>query len=142
MLLRLACILLIAWGPALADPEPAAVSFVPIASLADLDRQLESAGGKPALVRVRADWNIGSAELDKHFATETLEDLLAGVLLLEMDVTDNTDDDREFQSRYGIFGPPHFLFFDKSGTHIVDKDLVGYQTATGLEKHIREAFGQ
>ena len=137
---RFVFILLITCGPALADPEPEATSFVQIESLADLDRYLKSENGGPTIVRVRADWNISSAELDKHFASETLQHLLADVVLLEIDVTDNTDDHREFLSKYGIFGVPHFLFFDKSGTHIVGKDLAGYHTAPGLEKHIRDAL--
>ena len=137
---RIIFFLLMACGSALAESESEPVSFVQIESLADLGRSLKSAAGKPALVRVKADWSVSSIELAKHFALKTLQDLLVDVILLELDVTEYTDDHREFLSQYDIFGPPHLLFFDESGIHIVGKDVAGYQTPEGLENGIRDAL--
>ena len=97
--------------------------------------------GKPALLKVSSDWSISGGEMDKHFEAQGVQALLAGVVLLEIDVTEHTEDDQEFLSKYGVFGAPWILFFDENGERIVDRDIAGYLDANALAEHIRTTFG-
>ncbi|MDO9244744.1 MAG: thiol:disulfide interchange protein, partial [Rhodocyclaceae bacterium] len=49
--------------------------------------------------------------------------------LLKADVTANNDDDKALLKRFGLFGPPGIIFFDKAGKEIGDLRVVGYMPA-------------
>ena len=49
--------------------------------------------------------------------------------LLKADVTANNDDDKALLKRFGLFGPPGIIFFDKAGQEINGQRVVGYQPA-------------
>lgn len=134
--------LLFICAPAFGEPAPKAVTFFPIESLAELDRTVKNTDCKPTLLRVRAAWDITDAAMDKNFTSASVQKLLAGVVLLEVDVTDNTAEHRELLAKYEVFGPPWILFFDQDGEHIVGKDIAGYQTPKRFEKHLRDALEQ
>ena len=55
--------------------------------------------------------------------------MLKPVLLLQADVTANSEADKALLARYGLFGPPGILFFDKNGKELVDFRVTGYQDA-------------
>ena len=134
------CVFLLACATAVAASEPEAVSFVQITTVAELDRELQNLEGRPALLKVSSDWSISGGEMDKHFATATLRNLLQDVVLLAIDVTDHTEDDQEFLAHYDVVGTPWILLFDKNGEHLADKDIAGYENATGLAERIKDAF--
>ena len=49
--------------------------------------------------------------------------------LLQADVTANNADDKALLKRFGLFGPPGIIFFDKSGQETAGLRVVGYQPA-------------
>jgi thioredoxin:protein disulfide reductase len=48
--------------------------------------------------------------------------------LLQADVTENNDNDQALLKRFGLFGPPGIIFFDKSGAEIKTR-VIGYKNA-------------
>lgn len=138
--LRVACILVIAHVAVAAAQASEGAVFVQIDSIAELDHVLQSSEGTPILLRVSADWDFSNSEMDKHFASTSMKELLVDVVLLEIDITNNTDQHREFLSTYQVFGAPHIIFFDRNGEHIADKDIAGYQTEKGLAEQIRDVL--
>ncbi len=133
----LSCVLLIVCAPVVAKADTEAVSFIEVRSVADLDHRLQNLEGRPALLKVSSDWSITGGEMDRHFASETLRRLIETFVLLEFDVTDHTDDDQKFLSRYEVSGTPWVLFFDGNGAHIADQSIAGYLDEAGLAVHIR-----
>jgi thiol:disulfide interchange protein DsbD len=51
------------------------------------------------------------------------------VVLLQADVTANTDDDKALLKRFGLFGPPGTLFFGTASAEVSQARVVGFQTA-------------
>ena len=51
------------------------------------------------------------------------------MLLLQADVTANTDQHKLLLKRFALFGPPGIVFFDAQGREIKGLRVVGYQDA-------------
>jgi thiol:disulfide interchange protein DsbD len=49
------------------------------------------------------------------------------MLLLQVDVTANSDADRALLKRFSLFGPPGTIFFDAQGREIRGLRVIGYQ---------------
>jgi len=52
---------------------------------------------------------------------------LKKTLLLQADVTANSEEDKALLQRFQLFGPPATLFFDKQGKEQTDFRVAGYQ---------------
>ena len=54
---------------------------------------------------------------------------LESMLLLQVDVTANSAADVALLKRFGLFGPPGIIFFDRLGEEIDDSRVIGYRSA-------------
>ena len=52
---------------------------------------------------------------------------LDGMLLLQADVTANSEAHRALLKRFSLFGPPGIVFFDARGEEIKGLRVIGYQ---------------
>jgi thiol:disulfide interchange protein DsbD len=50
-------------------------------------------------------------------------------VLLQADVTANDTDDKALLKRFGLFGPPGIILFDRRGREIPASRIIGYQSA-------------
>ncbi|MES2151123.1 MAG: protein-disulfide reductase DsbD [Pseudomonadota bacterium] len=108
-----------------------ALSFTRVKSVAQLDAVLAQAGGKTAILDFYADWCVSCKEMEKlTFIDPAVQAKLAGSLLLQVDVTANDADDKAMLKRFGLFGPPGIILFDRGGKEIADSRVVGYQDVT------------
>jgi len=120
-------------------PATAELPFVPIRSVADLDRQLEDAAGRPVMVDFYADWCVSCKEMDKYtFSDDAVRGDLDHFLLLKADVSANSDDDQALLQRFGIFGPPTTAFFGPGGEECRNFRLVGFVPADEFRQHLAQ----
>jgi len=54
---------------------------------------------------------------------------LNNMLLLQVDVTANDAADKEMLKRFGLFGPPGIIFFDRQGREVQGARVIGYQNS-------------
>ena len=112
------------------------VNFTRIRSASELDRALQSAN-QPVMLDFFADWCVACKEMDRFtFHDKKVIDQLNGLTLLQVDVTANTEDDRVLMKRFGLFGPPGIIFFDKTGKEIPESRIVGILDANSFVDHI------
>ncbi|MDO8959464.1 MAG: protein-disulfide reductase DsbD [Rhodocyclaceae bacterium] len=115
-------------GSAAAAVSPAP-TFEKIKSVAALDARL-AAAQKPVLLDFYADWCVSCKEMEKFtFVDPVIAAKMREFTLLKADVTANNDDDKALLKRFGLFGPPGIIFFDKHGQEIADLRVVGYMPA-------------
>jgi thiol:disulfide interchange protein DsbD len=112
------------------------VNFTCIRSAAELDRALQSAN-KPVMLDFFAEWCVACKEMDRFtFHDPKVIEQLNGLTLLQVDVTANTEDDRALMKRFGLFGPPGIIFFDKTGKEIPESRIVGILDANNFSDHV------
>lgn len=97
-----------------------------VTSTAELDRRL--AEGRPVMVDFYADWCVSCREMERlTFSDARVHAALGKTLVLKIDVTANTAEDRALLKRFDLFGPPGIVFFNAHGEEIAGTRLIGYQ---------------
>jgi thiol:disulfide interchange protein DsbD len=111
-----------------ADKPQAPLAFTRIKTVAQLDAALANNSGKTAMLDFYADWCVSCKEMEKlTFVDPAVKARLAGSVLLQVDVTANDADDKAMLKRFGLFGPPGIILFDRGGKEIADGRVIGYQ---------------
>jgi thiol:disulfide interchange protein DsbD len=106
------------------------LAFTRIKTVAQLDAALAATGGRTAMLDFYADWCVSCKEMEKlTFVDPAVKARLAHTVLLQVDVTANDADDRAMLKRFGLFGPPGIILFDRQGKEIPDSRVIGYQNA-------------
>jgi len=109
---------------------PASLKFSRIKDIAELDQRLTQARGQPVMLDFYADWCISCKEMERYtFSDARVQARLKPVLLLQADVTANSEADKALLKRYGLYGPPGILFFDAQVKEIAAHRETGYQDA-------------
>jgi thiol:disulfide interchange protein DsbD len=104
------------------------LAFTRVKTVEQLDAALLAAGGKTAILDFYADWCVSCKEMEKlTFVDPQVKARLANTVLLQVDVTANDAADRAMLKRFGLFGPPGIILFDRSGKEIPDGRVIGYQ---------------
>jgi len=104
--------------------------FQPVKNAAELDRSIAAAKGRFVMLDFYADWCVACKEYEEYtFTDPRVAKALKDVVLLKADVTQNSPDDLALLQRFGLYGPPGILFFDREGKQIKAIDTVGYQNA-------------
>jgi len=114
----------------------AAVSSAPtferVATVERLDARLAEArsAGKPVMLDFYADWCVSCKEMERFtFADPKVATRLKQLVLLQADVTANTDADAALLRRFALFGPPGIIFWDAAGRELLDLRVIGFQPA-------------
>jgi thiol:disulfide interchange protein DsbD len=87
-----------------------------------------------------ADWCVSCKEMEHYtFTDPRVRAKLDRVLLLQVDVTRNTPEDKELLKRFDLFGPPGIAFFDAQGNEVPNRRVIGYQKAERFLESLTEA---
>lgn len=105
-------------------------NFQRVRSVAELDTVLAQADGRTVLLDFYADWCVSCIEMEKlTFSDPRIKEEFSNMILLQADVTANTEDDKALLRRFKLFGPPGIIFFDGQGREIAGGRVIGFQNA-------------
>ncbi|TCV02720.1 thiol:disulfide interchange protein DsbD [Paracandidimonas soli] len=103
--------------------------FVRVSSEAELEAQLAQTT-RPVMLDFYADWCVSCIEMERFtFSDPAVAQLMSQFLLLQVDVTANTQEDRALLKRFKLFGPPGIMFFDADGRLLANERVIGFQNA-------------
>ena len=106
------------------------LNFKRIKNLAELDTALQTAQGKQVMLDFYADWCVSCKELDQFtFSDARVQAALKDTVLLQVDVTANSDEDKALLQKFNLFGPPGILFFNNKAQLESNLKVIGYQNA-------------
>lgn len=107
-----------------------ALDFKRVNSLAALESELLAAKGKPVMLDFYADWCVSCKELEQFtFSDPRVQAALKDSVLLQADVTANSEDDKALLKKFSLFGPPGIIFFNTHSQQETQLKVIGYQNA-------------
>jgi thiol:disulfide interchange protein DsbD len=108
------------------------LAFERVSSIDELEKKLAQASQRHQSVMLDfyADWCISCKEMESQtFIDKKVKQALMNVVLLQVDVTHNTEADKALLAHFNLVGPPAILFFnDKQEDK--RRRVIGYQDAT------------
>ena len=114
------------------------VHFSRIMDNAELDQRIVQAGGQIVMLDFYADWCVSCKEMERFtFTDEAVQKRMNQAVLLQADVTANSEADKALLKRFGLFGPPGILFFDAKGNELSKFRVIGYQDAARFKKSLK-----
>jgi thiol:disulfide interchange protein DsbD len=119
--------------------EVVALNYHSVNSVAALKTQLAkaSAAGQPVMVEFRADWCTDCLQMEHTTLRQpAVRHALSKMRLLQVDVTQNTAAERKLLKQFGLYGPPAYIFFNRSGRPLQAQDVVGYLAADAFLPHL------
>ncbi len=106
------------------------LDFKRVKNLAELDSALKAAAGKQVMLDFYADWCVSCKEMDQFtFSDLRVQTALRNTVLLQADVTANSEEDKALLQRFNLFGPPGIVFFDDKAREETQLRVIGYQNA-------------
>jgi len=124
-------------APAVLDAD---LGFEKIRTVSELEARLQQAD-RPVMLDFYADWCISCKEMEElTYRDARVTDRLQEMLLLKVDVTENTAEDQALLKRFGLVGPPSVIFFDANGKEIRNLRVTGYQPADAFLRAVDQAL--
>ena len=124
--------------------EQKGLAFERVKNVAELDARLAAAkaDGRPVMLDFFADWCVSCKELERYtFSDPKVQARLQNAVLLQIDITANTDADKALLKRFSLFGPPGLIFWNAAGVQSGYK-VIGFEKADKFLTSIDSALGQ
>lgn len=113
-------------------------NFKIIHSSAELDAILEANRDKTVMLDFAAEWCSSCKEMEHiTFADAGVKAKMGEFVLVQADVTENSDEERALTKRFGLFGPPGILFF-KDAKELKSARIIGYQPPEKFLAHLNK----
>jgi thioredoxin:protein disulfide reductase len=129
------------FGVTTAKASEQGLSFERISSLAELEARIKqaNANNQPVMLDFYADWCISCKEMEAYtFTDANVKQSLSGFVLLQADVTKQTDADKALLAKFNLIGPPAILFFNGSPQENQSLRVIGYQDALTFTKTLQQ----
>jgi len=103
------------------------LEFQQVHSYDELQQALAQNPKAMAMVDLYADWCIACKEFDhKTFADSKVQAALKDVLLLRIDMTNNSENNRTLMKQLSVTGLPTLIFFNAEGKEITAQRITGF----------------
>jgi len=119
--------------------------FLKVSSIEEFNQALAKANGQgqTVMIDLYADWCVACKEFEKYtFPDSRVVAALSDSVLMQIDLTDNTDNTIAFQEHFSVLGLPTILFFDTQGQEIDTARITGFMRAEPFAEHVNRLFAQ
>ena len=115
------------------------LNFTQIKNVDELNSALAQAKGKPVMLDLYADWCVACKEFEKYtFSDPQVQNALKETVLLQVDVTANSAQDKTLLKQLNVLGLPTILFFNEQGEEQPMQRVTGFMDAAAFSAHLRD----
>ncbi|MDG6894110.1 protein-disulfide reductase DsbD [Volucribacter amazonae] len=113
--------------------------FEPVKNLAQLEQYLTDNQKPLVMLDLYADWCVACKEFEKYtFSDPNVQQTLSNMLLLQVDMTQNSAENKAIIDKFKVLGLPTILFFDHNGKEIESLRITGFMNAEAFLRHLAE----
>ena len=106
------------------------VEFKKVKSEAELQQALSENNKSLVMLDLYADWCVACKEFEKEtFSDPSVQKAFGDMLLLQIDMTKNSEENRALMTKYKVLGLPTILFFNQDGKEIEGSRVNGFMPA-------------
>lgn len=103
------------------------VEFKKVGSEAELQQALSENNKSLVMLDLYADWCVACKEFEKEtFSDPSVQKAFGDMLLLQVDMTKNSEENRALMAKYKVLGLPTILFFNQDGKEIEGSRVNGF----------------
>ena len=103
------------------------VEFKKVKSEAELQQALSENNKSLVMLDLYADWCVACKEFEKEtFSDPSVQKAFGDMLLLQVDMTKNSEENRALMTKYKVLGLPTILFFNRDGKEIEGRRVNGF----------------
>ena len=103
------------------------VEFKQVKSEAELQQALSENNKSLVMLDLYADWCVACKEFEKEtFSDLSVQKAFGDMLLLQVDMTKNSEENRALMTKYKVLGLPTILFFNQDGKEIEGSRVNGF----------------
>lgn len=114
--------------------------FKKVKNIQELELAIKNSD-KPVMLDFWASWCVSCKELEEiTFQDEQVINKLQEFTLLKADVTENNDEDKALQKKFGVVGPPALIFWDKDKNEIQVSRIIGYKNPKDFLEIVNKNF--
>lgn len=114
--------------------------FKKVKNIQELELAIKNSN-KPVMLDFWASWCVSCKELEEiTFQDEQVINKLQEFTLLKADVTENNDEDKTLQKKFGVVGPPALIFWDKDKNEIQASRIIGYKNPKDFLEIVNKNF--
>lgn len=115
------------------------LNFTQIKNVDELNSALAQAKGKQVMLDLYADWCVACKEFEKYtFSDPQVQNVLKETVLLQVDVTANSAQDKTLLKQLNVLGLPTILFFNEQGEEQPMQRVTGFMDAAAFSAHLRD----
>ena len=105
------------------------VEFKQVKSEAELQQALAENNKPLVMLDLYADWCVACKEFEKEtFSDPSVQKAFGDMLLLQVDMTKNSEENRALMTKYKVLGLPTILFFSRDGKEIEGSRVNGFMS--------------
>lgn len=103
------------------------IEFKQVKSEAELQQALAENNKSLVMLDLYADWCVACKEFEKEtFSDPSVQKAFGDMLLLQVDMTKNSEENRALMTKYKVLGLPTILFFNQDGKEIEGSRVNGF----------------
>ena len=103
------------------------IEFKQVKSEAELQQALAENNKSLVMLDLYADWCVACKEFEKEtFSDPSVQKAFGDMLLLQVDMTKNSEENRALMTKYKVLGLPTILFFNQDGKEIEGTRVKGF----------------
>lgn len=115
---------------AVENTEISHIKFQRVQNLQELEEALAKNPHRIALLDLYADWCVACKEFERYtFSDKKVQNAFENILLLQVDMTKNSAENKAIMERYQVLGLPTILFLDRAGSEISGSRITGFMDA-------------